>query len=273
MPTISWFDGSSEKRRPPDAAEIAPVIRPSRILDARVDAGRREEMLERILELALEGRFARVYFANVHMVDAASKDTRLREALDEADLVCPDGMPLVRLLQLAEGTTDRSEGMSVFPLLLSRAEDLDIPVALFGSTPAVLALVSDKIRQDHPGLRIVASIAPPFGPELALGEPRHHHLLRESGAKLVFVALGCPQQELWIQRVRNVPACFLGVGNALEVYVGLRKRAPQWARALALEWLFRLWEEPRRLAPRYFSSNIRFLLRLPGWIVFRPGRK
>lgn len=230
-------------------------------------------MLSRILSLASEGRCTRTYFANVHMVDAVSRDTRLREALEEADLVCPDGMPLVRLLQLASGPTDRSEGMSVFPLLLAAAERQDIPVALFGSTPDVLSAVSDKIRQDHPGLRVVASIAPPFGPELALEEPRHHRILRESGARLVFVALGCPRQELWIHRVRNVPACFLGVGNALEVYAGLKKRAPPWARALSLEWLFRLCSEPRRLAPRYFSSNLRFLLRIPGWLVFRWGGK
>ena len=154
------------------------MIRRSRILDVRVDSGLREEMLSSILALASGGRFARVFFANVHMVDASSRDVRLRDALEEADLVCPDGMPLVRLLRLASGPTERSEGMSVFPLLLARAERQGIPVALFGSTPEVLSKVSDRIRQEHPGLRVVAAIAPPFGPELALEEPRHHRFLR-----------------------------------------------------------------------------------------------
>jgi len=244
------------------------MIRGDRILGARVDAGRRSEFLERILSLARSGRTTRVLFANVHMVVESRRDVALRNAMETADLVCPDGMPLVRLL----GGTDRLEGMAAFPELLGLAEERGLPVALFGSSPEVLALAIDKIRLDHPFLEVVLSLAPPFGEDLEAERERHSELLRGSGARLVFVALGCPRQEIWMEGVENVPACFLGVGNAFEIHAGLRRRAPRWARSLCLEWLFRLVQEPRRLGPRYVSTNLGFLRALPREILARRAR-
>jgi len=244
------------------------MIRRDRILGARVDAGGRLELLERILSLADGARTARVLFANVHMVVESRRNAALREAMETADLVCPDGMPLVRLL----GDSERLEGMSAFPELLGLAERAGLPLALFGSTPEMLAATVDKIRRDHPGLEIVLSLAPPFAPDLEKDLATHLDLIRGSGARLVFVALGCPGQEIWMARVRDVSACFLGVGNAFEVHVGRRRRAPGWARPLCLEWLFRLVQEPRRLGPRYLSTNLRFLLGLPREIVGRRRR-
>jgi N-acetylglucosaminyldiphosphoundecaprenol N-acetyl-beta-D-mannosaminyltransferase len=244
------------------------MIRRDRILGARVDAGGREELLERILSLANGARTTRVLFANVHMVVESRRDAALREAMETADLVCPDGMPLVRLL----GDCERLEGMSAFPELIGLAQKGGLSVALFGSTPEILSATVDKIRLDHPGLEIVLSLAPPFGADLEGDVATHSDLLRASGARLVFVALGCPRQEIWMAGVRDVPACFLGVGNAFEIHVGRRRRAPRWARSLCLEWLFRLIQEPRRLGPRYLSTNLRFLLGLPGEIVRRRRR-
>jgi N-acetylglucosaminyldiphosphoundecaprenol N-acetyl-beta-D-mannosaminyltransferase len=73
-------------------------------------------------------------------------------------------------------------------------------------------------------------------------------------------------------RVENLPACFLGVGNAFEIHAGRRRRAPAWARSLCLEWVFRMVQEPRRLGPRYFSTNFRFLGALPREILGRRAR-
>jgi N-acetylglucosaminyldiphosphoundecaprenol N-acetyl-beta-D-mannosaminyltransferase len=244
------------------------MIRRDRILGARVDAGRREEFLERILSLARSGRTTRVLFANVHMVVESRRNEALRKAMEAADLVCPDGMPLVRLL----GGSQRLEGMSAFPELLGPAREAGLSVALFGSSAEILARTVDKIRLEHPSLEVVLSLAPPFGADLEADGARHLGLLRESGARLVFVALGCPRQEVWMDKLESVPACFLGVGNAFEIHVGHRRRAPRWARSLCLEWLFRLVQEPRRLGPRYVSTNLRFLRALPREILGRLGR-
>lgn len=239
------------------------MIRRDSILGSRVDAGSKGEFLGRIMSLAEDGRVSRVLFANVHMLVESGRNPALRSAMEDADLVCPDGMPVARLLSRRPEGSDRLEGMSAFPELLSLAEGAGMPVALFGSTPSVLDATIDRIRRDHPDVRIALSLAPPFGAELETNASEHADRLRESGARLVFVALGCPRQELWMSKVADVPACFLGVGNAFEVYAGLRRRAPVWARSLCLEWLFRCAQEPRRLGWRYASTNIRFLLALP----------
>ena len=152
----------------------------------------------------------------------------------------------------------------MFPRLLALAEELGIPVALYGSTGSVLEATSDRICREHPNLRLVLAFAPPFGAELEASLAEDQERLRACGARLVFVALGCPRQELWMSSVREVPACLLGIGNAFEIYAGLRSRAPRWARSLCLEWMFRLVQEPRRLAWRYASTNVRFLWALPG---------
>ena len=245
------------------------MIRRAEVLGARVDAGSRGEMLERILRLSDSGKPSRVLFANVHMAVLSRSDPRLREAMEGADLVCPDGMPLVRLLSATGAPTDRCEGMGAFPDLLALARERSVPVALVGPDPSTLAAVDDRIRRNLPGLRLCSAFPLPHGEELERRAPEDLLRIRGSGARLVFVALGCPRQERWIHAVRDVPACFLGVGNAPEVYAGLRRRAPRWARPLCLEWLFRLAAEPRRLGPRYLSTNLRFLLALPGWALHR----
>jgi N-acetylglucosaminyldiphosphoundecaprenol N-acetyl-beta-D-mannosaminyltransferase len=242
------------------------VIRGDRILGARVDAGRSEEFLERITGLARAGVLSRVLFANVHMVVESSRNPALHQAMEDADLVCPDGMPIARLLERRHAGSQRMEGMSAFPSLLALAGESGIPVALFGSTRVALDATVGKIRREHPDLRLVLAHSPPFGPALEAGLAEDQIRLRQSGARMVFVALGCPRQELWMARLREVPACFLGIGNAFEIYAGLRYRAPVWARSLCLEWLFRLAQEPGRLGWRYASTNARFLRAVPGEI-------
>ena len=245
-----------------------------RILDARVDRTLHQEALERILELSRSERTTRVLFANVHMLVESRRDVRLREAMERADLVCPDGMPVVRLLALGRGGVQRTEGMSVFPELLALAETEGVAVALYGSAQGILDAISDKIRHDHPRLSLVLALEAPFGEPAGEVDPAHLERLRRSGARLVFTALGCPRQELWMDRAQGLSACLLGVGNAFEVHLGRRRRAPGWAQALCLEWLFRLVQEPRRLGPRYLRTNVPFLLALPGAILarFRPSR-
>lgn len=232
-----------------------------------MDAGSREEFLLRILELSAGERATRVYFANVHMASVALDDPSFRGAMERADLVCPDGMPLVRLLRGAGVRTERFEGMGAFPALLGMAAARRVPVALFGSVPEVLQAVSDRIRRDHPDLPLVLASSPPFGADLDARMADDLRALSASGARLVFVALGCPLQERWIARAEGVDACFLGVGNAFEVHAGFRRRAPAWARSACLEWLFRMVDEPRRLGPRYARSGARFARALPAWLA------
>lgn len=232
-----------------------------RILSAPVDRGRPEEMREAIVAKAVARQSGHVCFANVHALHSASKDREFLEALESSFLVAPDGMPVARALSLVGPRQERWEGMSAFPQMMELAASRRISIALFGSDRATLDAVIAKAAIEIPGLRIVEAIAPPPGELPFLDDDSHTAALAQCGAGIVFVALGCPKQELWMHGHRErVPAVMLGVGNALRAWLGLEKRAPAWVRGLCLEWVVRFAQDPRRLWKRYLVSN--------SWFVF-----
>jgi len=232
-----------------------------RILSAPVDRGRPEEMLEAILSKATEREPAYVCFANVHSLHRASFDLGFRAALDASFLVAPDGMPVARALSFVGARQERFEGMTVFVELMEHAARRGIPVAFFGADRATMDALVAKAAVEHPDLRIVEVVAPGMETLPFSDNDSYVRKLSGCGAGMVFVALGCPKQELWMHRhAREIPAVMLGVGNAMRTWVGLEKRAPVWMRRLCLEWSVRLVQDPRRLWKRYLVTN--------SWFVF-----
>lgn len=250
------------------------MIPRDRILSVPVDRGDPEVMLASIVERSRSGVPGTVCFANVHTLHRARRDPTLLAALESSFLVAPDGMPLARLLSWTGRRQRRFEGMAAFPELLSRAAREGVPVALFGDDPDVLAAVREKARRELPSLRIVEAASPRMG-ELPFSDDADHvRRLAESGAAMVFVALGCPKQEIWMaDHADSIPAVLLGVGNALRVWIGRERRAPVWMRGLCLEWSVRLWQNPSRMWRRYLVSNAWFLAAAPVWLVARRFRR
>lgn len=234
-----------------------------RILSVGIDRGARAELGAAILSRIHEGVGGFVCFANVHMLHLASRDADLRSALDAAFYVAPDGMPLARWLSWTGDGQERVSGMSAFPRLLDLAARENVPVAFFGDDAATLDALRAKATLESPTLRIVAALDPERGEIPFSSDPDSIRKLRESGAKLIFVALGCPKQELWMARYQDqLPAVLLGVGNAFRTWLGREKRPPLWVRRFSLEWAFRLWQDPARLWKRYLVSNAWFLWQL-----------
>lgn len=230
-----------------------------RVLSVGIDRGGFGELVRAIVRRIAEGRGGYVCFANVHMLHLASRDPELAGALERAFRVLPDGMPLARWLSRTGTRQERVEGMAAFPHLLDVASRQGIPVALFGADQATLAALRAKASVEFPELVIAAAIAPEQGDVPFPSDPASIRALRASGARLVFVALGCPKQELWMARhADTIPAVMLGVGNAFRTWLGWEKRPPRWMRRASLEWLFRLIQDPGRLWRRYLVSNAWF---------------
>ncbi|MFG6681454.1 WecB/TagA/CpsF family glycosyltransferase, partial [Sulfitobacter sp. 1A09261] len=139
----------------------------------------------------------------------------------------------------------------------------DVPVALLGSTQGTLDAAATRLMQDHPGLRIVARIAPAYGfdPDGDAADTDLREVER-SGAGLCFLAFGAPKQErLAIRGAARVPGCgFVSIGAGLDFIAGHQTRAPRWVRRIAMEWLWRVLSNPRRLIRRYATC----LMILPG---------
>jgi N-acetylglucosaminyldiphosphoundecaprenol N-acetyl-beta-D-mannosaminyltransferase len=204
------------------------------------------------------------------MVMEAHDDPKFRDLVNGADLVVPDGMPLVWALR-RQGLpwVDRIYGPDLMLEACFLASRRGILVGLYGSTPEVLRRLATNLQERYPGLIIAYAFSPPFRALTPEEDAEILEDLRRSGIGLLFVGLGCPRQETWMaQRRGQVPAVMLGVGAAFDFHAGTLPQAPGWMQRAGLEWLFRFKQEPRRLWKRYLKHNTRFLALL-GWQLWR----
>ena len=232
------------------------------ILKARVDAPTWAQALERIAAWAEAGESRYVCVANVHVVMEAYDRPDFRQVVNGADLVVPDGMPLVWMLRrMGRRGQPRLYGAELVLRLCEVAEQRGIPVGVYGSHPQTLARLLERLRRDYPRLRVVYAHSPPFRPLTPEEDAQDVEEMRQKGVRILFVSLGCPKQERWMADHRGrVPAVMLGVGAAVDFLTGTKPQAPRWMQQAGLEWLFRLLTEPRRLWRRYLKHNPRFLL-------------
>lgn len=196
---------------------------------------------------------------NLDHVVKLRRSGAFRAAYLAQDLVVADGNPVVWLARLAGRQTELVPGSELIAPVAALAARLDVPVALLGSTPATLDAAAARLQADHPGLRIVARIAPPQGYDpdgaAAAGDLGR---IAASGAGLCFLALGAPKQEMLAARGRQIaPACgFVSIGAGLDFIAGQQTRAPLWVQRIAMEWLWRMLTNPRRLARRYWDCAV-----------------
>ena len=232
-----------------------------KIISIGVDTGSYGFFVRRIADLARQRASAYVCVANVHMVVEAHSHADFAAAVNSADLVTPDGMPLSRAMKLLYGVRqERVAGMDLLPDLLDAADRGGIPVFLYGSTCEVLSAMKGRIAREHPRLHLCGTHSPPFRPLTDDEDAAEVALINGCGAAMVLVALGCPRQERWMAAKKGrINAVMVGVGGAFPVYAGLQGRAPWLMQRLCLEWLYRLCQEPRRLFGRYLVTNSVFM--------------
>jgi N-acetylglucosaminyldiphosphoundecaprenol N-acetyl-beta-D-mannosaminyltransferase len=256
----------SGRPRPSDA--FVPDVRPKGSRRIRfghlwVDVLGFADALERIEALVVAGRGGCVFTPNVDHVVTAEDDPIFREACAAADLSFADGQPLVWASRLLGARLPcKISGSDLVWPLLERAARLRWRVYLLGGAPGV-AEAAGAILARELGVLIAGVDAPAIALQGSSQEADPAlERLRAARPDLVLVALGSPKQERWIHRSLPGlrPAVAIGVGASLDFVTGRVRRAPGWMSAAGLEWLFRLFQEPRRLAVRYLWKDPRFLL-------------
>jgi N-acetylglucosaminyldiphosphoundecaprenol N-acetyl-beta-D-mannosaminyltransferase len=230
----------------------------------RVDAVTRDEAVRCVETLVKSGHGGAVFTPNVDHIVQAHENAPMREAYARADLSLADGMPVLWASRLlGQPVPEKVSGSDFVPVVLERAAQLGWRVYFLGGAPGVAALARDKLREQLPALQVVGVDAPMIDPH---GPPEHLRpivdRIKETNPHLVFVALGAPKQEIFIDRVRGElsPAVMLAVGASLDFVAGTIARAPQWVSSAGLEWLFRLSREPRRLWRRYLVRDPKFVV-------------
>lgn len=227
-----------------------------------VSAATKEQVDQLVLDWIETGHKAYVCCANVHVAETARRDEALSAALQHADLVLADGAPLAWLASRKSGSpVPRVTGSDLFRLFAVTGSARTRHF-FFGSTDETLRNLISSVRQANPDIEIVGSFSPPFDQRLFSEVDEHADRINAARPDFVWVGLGAPKQELWMQRARPLldASVLVGVGAVFDFARGGRVRAPSWVQRAGLEWLFRLAQEPRRLGPRYVATNTSFIL-------------
>jgi N-acetylglucosaminyldiphosphoundecaprenol N-acetyl-beta-D-mannosaminyltransferase len=200
--------------------------------------------------------------ATVNNVMEAYDSAAFRRVMNEADLVTPDGMPLVWGLKLLGcRNASRVYGPDLTPIVLQMAMENRIPVGFYGSSPASLELLKSAIAGRFPPLQIAYAFSPPFRPLTSEEDEEVIAAINGSGVRILFIGLNTPKQDFWMAAHRGrVQAVMLGVGAAFDFLAGTKSQAPRWMMKIGLEWFYRLMTEPRRLWKRYLKHNPRFVV-------------
>lgn len=232
------------------------------VLGVAITATERAEAGEAVLEAARRGLPLGVSALAVHGVMEAVADPELQFRLNEIEMVVPDGQPVRWALDWLHGIRlhDRVSGPDLMDDVCAAAAREDLPIYCYGSTQATLDRLCAALTARYPGLSVAGARPSRFRPATADEQAADIAEIRASGARMVFVGLGCPRQEIWTYEMREALSMpVLAVGAAFDFHAGTVPRAPLWMQRRGLEWLYRLRREPRRLWRRYVILNPKYL--------------
>lgn len=231
------------------------------LLGINLSTGAYKDFVSAIIQSADAQQSHYVCVANVHMLVEAHKDKNFAGIVSNAQIITPDGKPLAWASKILHGIKQqRVAGMDLLPDLLQQAQEKNLPVYFYGGQQNILDKTSEYLKVKYPQLIVAGLYSPPFRKLSLTEEDNIIQRINQSGARLVFVILGCPKQERWMAAMKGrIHAMMVGVGGALPVMVGSQKRAPVWMQKTGFEWLYRLVQEPRRLFKRYAVTNSIFI--------------
>lgn len=217
---------------------------------------------------AEEPQVRAVAAANTHVVTLGRHSREFGEALAKFDLIVPDGMPLIWVMnRRGASLRDRVYGPT---LMLHALAQPGVSHFLLGGSEALLERLTTKLKQQYPEIRIAGVYSPPFGIWPEDENTRIAQKIAESGAQYIWVGLGCPKQERWIAQNKAIlpTGVYFAIGAAFAFHAGMVSQAPAWMQKHGLEWLYRFAAEPRRLWKRYVVYNTLFLVYLAMELLF-----
>ena len=245
-------------------AEAAPSPRVN-ILGVGLAATNISHTLQRFDALIAKQSRAYVCVADVHVVMQAHWNPAFRKVLNDAEMTTTDGMPLVWLCRKARGGfVARVYGPDLLLAACEAGLDQQRRHYFYGGAEGVAEDLAHRLKVRFPGLLVVGCFSPPYRQLEPYEDAEFAAMINQADPDYVWVGLGAPKQEFWMQHMRsklNAPI-LVGVGAAFDFHSGAKPQAPRWLRAAGFEWLFRLVSEPARLWPRYRKVIPSFLYQL-----------
>lgn len=230
----------------------------------RISVMTREGLMKEIERLNEMTGSSYITFSNVHVVVTGTKDEILRQAINEADVASPDGMPLVVAGKTRKLNIERCTGPDMMRTVFEKGMAKGYSHYFYGSTEATLEVLEASMTERYPGNVIKGTCSPPFRP---LTEEEDAAIVKEINdldPDFVWVGLGAPKQEKWMHDHKTAlkDCVMFGVGAAFDFHADKISRAPVWMQNSGLEWFYRLIKEPKRLFTRYMYTNFMFLVNM-----------
>lgn len=233
-----------------------------RCCGVRVDALTLDDAVQALRAFAGERPGGAVHLCNAYSLALALDDPELTLAINRGDLNLPDGTPLAWVGRRVGFASMRRRvyGPELMLATIRAGRDQGLRHYLYGSTPEVASALARRLEALAPGVELAGVESPPFRPLTGEEEARLVERVGAAGADLMWVGLGTPRQDLFVDRFSGRLDCTLvAVGAAFDFLSGTKRQAPVWLQDHGLEWAFRLATEPRRLWRRYLVGNLRFL--------------
>lgn len=234
----------------------------SKIISMDVNVTNLTDTLTQIEKLEELRKGSYVCVSNVHMCMEVFDSPGFTKIVNEADLVIPDGKPLSWAQKLL-GYKDAKQvrGQDIMNAICSASGEKQLNIGFYGgSSEDLLSTVQEKLLLSYPDIGITYAYSPPFRPLTQAEDANVISAINQANVNILFVGIGCPKQERWMAEHKDKLNCvMLGVGAAFDFIAGSKKHAPRWVQSLGLEWLFRLFSEPKRLWKRYLKQNPRFI--------------
>ena len=230
-------------------------------LKAPMDIATMQETVSFIENRIEQKQFLQHVVVNVAKIVNMQKDPVLAESVKACEVINIDGMGVVFGARfLGHDVPERVAGVDLFHELLAMSAKRDFPVFLLGATEEVVSKTAEVVKAQNPNLNIAGYNDGYFWDD----EEAVVTKIRESGAKLLFVAITSPKKENFINKWQDKLGVdfVMGVGGTFDVVAGKVKRAPQWMQKAGLEWLYRVIQEPGRMWKRYLKTNTKFLMLL-----------
>ena len=241
------------------------------IFGVHVSATTYDEACQQIIRAAKQGIPVIVDHMPVHGLIDASANPNLRSMINSFDIVAPDGQPVRWMLNRFYNANlfERVYGPELMLKICRKTAEIGVGIYLYGSLPQVVEELRAKLLTLFPTLKIMGYESPPFRPLSREEDKEVIDRINQSGAKIIFLGLGCPKQEIFAYEHRkSIKAVQICVGAAFDFHAGNKKMAPAWMQRNSLEWMFRLSQEPIRLWRRYLWTNSVFIFLLARRLIF-----
>lgn len=228
------------------------------VLGVLVDGLDYDAATHRILQAAEAREGSGVTALAVHGVMTGFMDAEHRYRLNQLDLVTPDGQPVRWALNVLYGIrlSDRVYGPKLMTLVCAQAAARNLPVFLYGSQDPVLDALANNLRDRFPRLVVAGTESSKFRRTSETEQRQLANRIISSGARITFVGLGCPRQEVFASECRErLGMPVVAVGAAFDYHAGIATEPPSWVQRVGMQWAYRLAQSPRRLWRRYLLLN------------------